>query len=60
MRQGQTSATELTVGDLEAGKEYGYRVFAVNEIGESEPLTTSKTFVAKDPFSKFCLIHNVF
>ena len=60
VRQGQTSATELTVGDLEAGKEYGYRVFAVNEIGESEPLTTSKTFVAKDPFSKFCLIHNVF
>ena len=60
VRQGQTSATELTVGDLEAGKEYGYRVFAVNEIGESEPLTTSKTFVAKDPFSKFCLIQNVF
>lgn len=51
MRQGQTSSTELTVNDLEAGKEYGFRVFAVNEIGESEPLTASKTIIAKNPFT---------
>lgn len=51
VRQGLTSATELTVGDLEPGKEYGFRVFALNEIGESEPLATNKTIVAKDPFT---------
>jgi hypothetical protein len=52
VKQAQTSATELTLNDLEAGKEYGFRVFAVNEIGESEPLSTNKTIVAKNPYSK--------
>ena len=56
MKQGITSSTELTVSDLENGKEYGFRVVAFNEIGESEPLLTAKAITAKNQFSKFTYI----
>ena len=52
MKQGLTSNTEYRISDLENGKEYGFRVFSVNEIGESEPLSAAKTVVAKNQYSK--------
>ena len=52
IKQGITSNTELTVSDLENGKEFGFRVLAFNEIGESEPLSTAKTITAKNQYSK--------
>eukprot|EP00092_Neocalanus_flemingeri_P076019 GFUD01094257.1.p1 GENE.GFUD01094257.1~~GFUD01094257.1.p1 ORF type:complete len:1559 (+),score=423.64 GFUD01094257.1:143-4819(+) len=51
VKQATTSNTELLVNDLEEGKEYEFRVFAENEIGESEPLTTAKAIVAKNQYS---------
>lgn len=51
VKQAITSNTELLVNDLEEGKEYEFRVFAENEIGESEPLTTAKAIVAKNQYT---------
>jgi len=51
MKQGLTSNTEYRISDLENGKEYGFRVFSVNEIGESEPLSAAKTVVAKNQYT---------
>jgi hypothetical protein len=53
VKQAITSNTELLVNDLEEGKEYEFRVFAENEIGESEPLTTAKAIVAKNQYSEY-------
>ena len=36
----------------EEGKEYEFRVFSENEIGESEPLQTARPFLAKNQYSK--------
>lgn len=44
---------ELKVDGLVPGHEYKFRVKAVNKEGESEPLETLGTIVAKDPFSKY-------
>jgi len=46
-----TSSTEFSVNDLETGKEYEFRVFAYNEIGESEPLSTAKAILAKNQYT---------
>lgn len=51
VKQAITSNTDLLVNDLEEGKEYEFRVFAQNEIGESEPLTTAKAIVAKNQYT---------
>jgi len=40
----------LTVTSLTPGKEYKFRVTAVNAEGESEPLQTEESIVAKNPF----------
>lgn len=40
------------VDGLIPGHEYKFRVKAVNKEGESEPLETFGSIVAKDPFSK--------
>ena len=53
VKQAITSNTELLVNDLEEGKEYEFRVFAQNEIGESDPLSTAKAIVAKNQYSKY-------
>ena len=42
--------TEMEVKGLEPGKRYDFRVKAVNEEGESEPLDTDHSTLAKDPY----------
>lgn len=42
----------LTVTNLTPGKEYKFRVSAVNAEGESEPLQTEESIIAKNPFGK--------
>lgn len=50
-KAGVTPSTHFAVNDLETNKEYEFRVFAVNEIGESEPLSTSRPIVAKNQYT---------
>ena len=42
--------TDMEVKGLEPGKRYDFRVKAVNEQGESEPLDTDHSTLAKDPY----------
>lgn len=42
--------TELDVKGLQEGHDYNFRVKAVNEEGESEPLETDASIKAKNPF----------
>lgn len=55
MPVGKTPAdqTEMDVKGLSEGHEYQFRVRAVNEEGESEPLETEKSIIAKNPFGKY-------
>lgn len=54
---------EAEVTGLHEGKEYLFRVKAVNAEGESEPLETDFGIVAKNPYSKyfycFCCFKNI-
>lgn len=43
---------EVEISNLEPGSEYKFRVTAVNKEGDSEPLTTTKSIIAKNPFGK--------
>ncbi len=43
---------ECEVMGLEEGEQYDFRVSAVNEQGQGEPLETSKPITAKHPFGK--------
>jgi len=50
---------------LTPGKEYKFRVTAVNAEGESEPLQTEESIIAKNPFGNiviqlFYIILNIF
>uniref|UniRef100_A0A1I7VVS1 non-specific serine/threonine protein kinase n=1 Tax=Loa loa TaxID=7209 RepID=A0A1I7VVS1_LOALO len=49
---GETSDTSLRVSKLVEGKEYKFRVKAVNRQGESQPLTSSYPIIAKNPFDE--------
>jgi len=51
VRQGVTPNTDYAVNDLEVNKEYEFRVFAFNEIGESDPLSTARPIVAKNSWT---------
>ncbi|XP_033640975.1 twitchin-like isoform X1 [Asterias rubens] len=44
------TSPEFTVPDLTEGKEYIFRVAAVNEVGTSEPTQCDRPQVAKEPF----------
>lgn len=49
---------EMNITGLEPGAEYKFRVTAVNDEGDSEPLVTDRSIIAKNPFgeSKFSWI----
>lgn len=47
-----SSTPEMDVTGLEPGAEYQFRVTAVNDEGDSEPLTTVVGTVAKNPFDE--------
>ncbi len=46
--------TECPVRGLQEGHEYMFRVKAVNDEGESDPLETEAAIKAKDPYGKGC------
>jgi hypothetical protein len=48
-------ATECPIRGLQDGHEYMFRVKAVNDEGESEPLETDAAIKAKDPYGNDCL-----
>lgn len=45
----------MTVTGLTPGKEYKFRVSAVNAEGESDPLQTEESIIAKNPFGIYML-----
>lgn len=47
---GRVQEPEMEVKGLIEGHEYSFRVKAMNEEGESEPLETEGTIVAKNPY----------
>uniref|UniRef100_A0AC34GPF1 Twitchin n=1 Tax=Panagrolaimus sp. ES5 TaxID=591445 RepID=A0AC34GPF1_9BILA len=47
---GRADDTHATVQNLQPGHSYQFRVRAVNKEGESDPLTTEKEILAKNPF----------
>ena len=53
---GRCKDPEMDVSGLQEGKEYSFRVRAVNEEGESEPLETDRPIVAKNPFGMYNLL----
>lgn len=42
----------MDIKGLQEGHEYEFRVKAINEEGESEPLVTDSTTLAKNPYGK--------
>lgn len=49
---GMTMVTSHEVARLVHRKEYYFRVKAVNSVGESEPLETAKSIIAKNEFGR--------
>lgn len=52
-RCGKTDKPEFEVTGLTPGKEYLFRVVATNDEGESEPLETLESVLAKNPYGKY-------
>lgn len=50
---GKTDDTEMDVKGLQEGEEYEFRVKAVNDEGESEPLKTDHSIIAKNPYGEW-------
>lgn len=48
-----TKDPECDVTGLNEGKDYMFRVKAINPEGESEPLVTESATTAKNPFGKY-------
>lgn len=53
MEAGQSTSLSFKVTQLVHHKTYQFRVIAVNEIGDSDPLEKPEGVIAKDPFGKF-------
>ncbi len=49
---GERQPPTYNVTGLEPGKSYQFRVTAINDEGDSEPLTTDHAIVAKDPYGE--------
>lgn len=49
---GRSKDPHIKVDNLTPGQEYKFRVAAVNAEGESEPLETEHSIIAKNPFGK--------
>lgn len=49
---GRATGTEANITGLQEGKPYKFRVRAVNKEGDSEPLETEGTIIAKNPFDE--------
>lgn len=49
---GRTADTEMDIKGLQEGHEYEFRVKALNEEGESEPLVSDGSTLAKNPYGK--------
>lgn len=49
---GKTNDTKMKVNNLEPEHEYKFRVVAVNPEGESDPLESEHSIVAKNPFDE--------
>lgn len=49
---GKSKDPKMVVQNLQPGEEYKFRVSAVNSEGESEPLETDHSIIAKDPFDQ--------
>jgi len=47
---------ECDVTGLDDGEEYEFRVAAVNEQGQGEPLLTQKPIIAKHPFGMYSVV----
>lgn len=54
---GRTNDTEIDVKGLQEGHDYEFRVKALNEEGESEPLVTDGSITAKNPFGILTVHH---
>lgn len=50
---GDKKPLEMEVTGLEPGHQYKFRVTAVNDEGDSEPLETERATLAKNPFGKY-------
>lgn len=53
---GNSPLTEFEVTGLNPGSEYKFRVTAVNDEGDSEPLESERPIIAKNPFGRFTKI----
>lgn len=47
---GRTNDTDMEIKGLQEGHDYEFRVKAINDEGESEPLDTDRAITAKNPF----------
>ena len=59
MEAGQSTGLSFKVTRLVHHKKYQFRVIAVNEIGDSDPLETTDGVTAKDPFGEICFFNVV-
>ena len=57
---GTTKDLNIKVDGLTPKKEYKFRVRAVNERGNSEPLLAAKSIIAKDPYGTKIIINFLF
>jgi len=56
INQVPTPATIFNIPNLIEEREYDFRVFAVNEAGESKPATTGRRILVKDPKGLHCFV----